>query len=66
MALGIWLYVAPPSIAVPLILICSIIGGAWLGARTYCELSNRNFHDIVLGLLSLSGAGLVWSGLGLR
>jgi len=26
MALGIWLYVVPPSIAVPLVLICSIIG----------------------------------------
>ena len=26
MALGIWLYVVPPAIAVPLVLICSIIG----------------------------------------
>src|SRR6202023_4135228 len=26
MALGIWLYVVPPSIAVPLVLICSILG----------------------------------------
>src|SRR6202048_2420900 len=26
MALGIWLYVVPPSIAVPLVLICSIVG----------------------------------------
>jgi len=26
MALGIWLYVLPPSVAVPLVLICSIIG----------------------------------------
>ena len=25
MALGIWLYVLPPSIAVPLVLICSIV-----------------------------------------
>ncbi len=26
MALGIWLYVVPPSIAVPLVLICSVLG----------------------------------------
>ena len=26
MALGIWLYVLPPSLAVPLVLICSVAG----------------------------------------
>ena len=25
MALGIWLYVLPPSLAVPLVLICSVV-----------------------------------------
>jgi uncharacterized protein len=40
--------------------------GAWLGARTYRALSDRNFRDVVLGLLFLSGIGLVWSSLGLR
>jgi opacity protein-like surface antigen len=35
--------------------------GAWLGARTYRGLSDRNFRDIVLALLFLSGLGLVWS-----
>jgi hypothetical protein len=35
--------------------------GAWLGARVYHAMSDRNFGDIVLGLLFLSGAGLVWS-----
>ena len=25
-ALGIWLYVLPPSLAVPLVIICSIVG----------------------------------------
>src|ERR1700676_325178 len=40
--------------------------GAWLGARTYHALSDRNFRDVVLGLLFLSGVGLVWSGLGLQ
>jgi uncharacterized membrane protein YfcA len=40
--------------------------GAWLGARTYRMLSDRNFRDVVLGLLFLSGIGLVWSNWGLR
>ena len=40
--------------------------GAWLGARTYHALSDRNFRDVVLGLLFLSGVGLVWSGLVIR
>lgn len=37
--------------------------GAWIGARFYHVLSDRHFRDIVLGLLFLSGAGLVWSSL---
>jgi uncharacterized membrane protein YfcA len=40
--------------------------GAWLGARAYLVLSDRNFRDVVLGLLFLSGLGLVWSNFGLR
>jgi uncharacterized membrane protein YfcA len=40
--------------------------GAWIGARTYHGLSDQNFRDLVLGLLFLSGLGLVWSSLGLR
>ena len=39
--------------------------GAWLGARTYHALNDKNFADVVLGLLFLSGVGLVWSSLGL-
>jgi uncharacterized membrane protein YfcA len=35
--------------------------GAWIGARTYHALSDQNFRDVVLGLLFLSGLGLVWS-----
>jgi uncharacterized protein len=38
--------------------------GAWLGTRTYHSLSDRNFHDVVLGLLFLSGVGLLWSSVG--
>ncbi len=37
--------------------------GAWLGVRTYRLLSDQNFRDVVLGLLFVSGAGLVWNGL---
>jgi uncharacterized protein len=40
------------------------IVGAWLGTRTYHALSDRNFGDVVLGLLLLSGVGLLWSSLG--
>jgi uncharacterized membrane protein YfcA len=35
--------------------------GAWIGARTYQALSDRNFYDLVLALLFLSGLALVWS-----
>jgi uncharacterized protein len=42
------------------------IVGAWLGSRTYHALSDNNFRDVVLGLLFLSGVGLVWSSFGSR
>jgi uncharacterized protein len=38
--------------------------GAWIGARAYRVLSDHHFRDIVLGLLFLSGVGLVWSSFG--
>jgi uncharacterized membrane protein YfcA len=34
--------------------------GARLGMRTYQALSDRNFYDVVLALLFMSGLGLVW------
>jgi uncharacterized protein len=37
--------------------------GAWAGTRVYRSLSDTNFRDLVLGLLFLSGVGLVWSSL---
>lgn len=40
--------------------------GAWLGTRAYRVLSDQNFRDVVLGLLFLSGVGLVWSSVGPR
>ena len=38
--------------------------GAWLGARCYHAMSDRNFRDVVLSLLFLSGVALVWTTLG--
>jgi uncharacterized membrane protein YfcA len=35
--------------------------GAWLGTRTYRALSDRNFYDLVLGLLFVSGISMIWS-----
>src|SRR5947209_12485885 len=37
--------------------------GSWIGARLYRALSDRNFRDVVLGMLFLSGATLVWNSL---
>jgi uncharacterized protein len=37
--------------------------GSWIGARLYHALSDRNFRDIVLGMLVVSGAVLVWNSL---
>ena len=41
------------------------IAGSWLGARLYRALNDRNFRDVVLGLLFLSGAVLVWHSIGI-
>src|SRR5215831_4013855 len=38
--------------------------GAWLGARLYHALDDRNFRDVVLALLLLSGVSLVWTTIG--
>ena len=35
--------------------------GAWLGAHTYRRLSDKRFHELVLGLLAISGLTLVWT-----
>jgi uncharacterized protein len=35
--------------------------GTWLGSRLYHALDDRNFRDVVLGLLFLSGTVLVWN-----
>jgi uncharacterized protein len=46
-----------------LLVLPGTIVGASLGARVYHGLSDKNFRDVVLILLFLSGAGLVWSSL---
>jgi uncharacterized membrane protein YfcA len=40
--------------------------GARIGMRVYQALSDRNFYDLVLALLFLSGLGLLWSSIGAR
>ena len=40
--------------------------GARLGMLTYRALNDRNFYDVVLALLFLSGLGLVWSSIAPR
>jgi uncharacterized protein len=42
------------------------IVGAWLGARVYHAMSDRNFNDVVLALLFLSGIALVWTSIAAR
>jgi hypothetical protein len=37
--------------------------GSWIGARLYHALNDRNFRDVVLGMLVLSGLTLVWNSL---
>jgi uncharacterized membrane protein YfcA len=59
-------FVTREVIWLALLALPATIFGAWLGARTYRALSDRNFRDVVLGLLFLSGIGLVWSSIGLR
>lgn len=54
-------FVKPDVLWLALIAFPGTLVGAWLGARTYHALSDGNFRDVVLGLLFLSGIGLVWS-----
>jgi uncharacterized membrane protein YfcA len=59
-------FVKPEVYWLALIAFPGTVVGAWLGARTYHALSDRNFRDVVLGLLFLSGLGLVWSSIAPR
>jgi len=46
----------PALVAVP-----GTVLSAWLGTRAYHAMNDRNFTDVVLGLLFFSGLGLLWS-----
>jgi uncharacterized membrane protein YfcA len=59
-------FITAEILRLALLVLPATVIGAWFGARTYHALSDRNFRDVVLGLLFLSGVGLVWSSLGLR
>ncbi|HEY4250942.1 MAG TPA: sulfite exporter TauE/SafE family protein [Roseomonas sp.] len=39
------------------------IGGAWIGTRIYRRLGDRQFQQVVMGLLLVSGLTLIWSSL---
>jgi uncharacterized membrane protein YfcA len=58
--------VKPDVIWLALLALPGTLLGAWLGTRVYHALSDRNFRDVVLGLLFLSGVGLVWSSFAVR
>jgi uncharacterized protein len=59
-------FVTREVLALAVVTFPATIAGAWLGARIYHALSDRNFANIVLGLLFLSGIGLVCSGIAPR
>jgi uncharacterized membrane protein YfcA len=59
-------FITAEVIWLALLVLPATLIGAWLGARTYHALSDRNFSDVVLVLLFLSGVGLVWSSIGVR
>jgi hypothetical protein len=52
--------VTPQVLRLALLAFPGTLIGAWLGTRVYWKLSDRNFGDVVLGLLFLSGLTLVW------
>ncbi len=59
-------FVTGEVLALAVVTFPATVAGAWLGARIYHALSDRNFTNIVLGLLFLSGIGLVCSAIAPR
>jgi uncharacterized protein len=57
-------FVKPDVFWLALLALPGTLIGAAIGTRAYRALSDRNFYDVVLGLLVLSGIGLVWSSFG--
>jgi hypothetical protein len=58
--------VKPDVIWLALVALPGTLLGTWLGARVYHALNDRNFSDIVLALLVLSGVTLILSSIGTR
>ena len=56
--------IEPKVLWLALVAFPGTIIGAFLGTRVYHALSDRNFADVVLGLLIVSGLGLLWSSFG--
>jgi len=56
-------FVTAEVLRLALLVLPATLLGTWLGVRSYHALSDRNFRDVVLGLLFLSGGVLVWSSL---
>jgi len=52
MALGIWLYVLPPSIAVPLVVICSIVAQTWTMPYIWRSIDFRLVWPFIVGGLA--------------
>jgi uncharacterized protein len=55
--------IAPQMIWLFLLALPGTLVGAWLGARAYHAMNDRNFGDAVLALLFVSGLILLWSSL---
>ena len=57
-------FVKPEVFWLALLAMPGTLIGARIGMRTYQALSDRNFYDVVLALLFMSGLVLVWSTIG--
>jgi len=58
--------IEPRAIWLALIALPATVLGAAIGARAYHAMNDRNFTDVVLALLFLSGLGLVWNSIGIK
>jgi hypothetical protein len=56
--------IGPNVIGLALVALPGTLLGTWLGTRVYHALNDRNFRDVVLALLVLSGVTLILTSLG--
>jgi uncharacterized membrane protein YfcA len=59
-------FVKPDVLWLAMLALPGTLIGARLGMRTYHALNDRDFYDVVLALLFLSGVGLLWSSIAPR